>query len=400
MELDAYGRSYLRLTLEIEKHIAGYVDAYYGPSALKAEVEAAEKKSPAALLDDVTALQEVVPQEGDRRAYAKASLRAMDCTVRMLNGEEFAYLDEVNRLYDISPTLMDEAEFTKAHTVLDGMIDGDGRLIDRLQARKKRFETTPSQLPLLLDLAREETRKRTAVYLKKYAAHPLPADESVDVQLTSGQPWSAYNYYLGSGRSLIEFNTDIPVSALSILPTFAHEGYPGHHTESLLKELSLYREKGIGEQAAMLLHSPAAVIAEGIAVTAVEIIFLDNTHYEWIADILLPAAGMAGLETAVSLQKISRAASKLRYVTGNAAIHYHTGKLNRQQTIEYIQTYGLTTPERAAKSFSFLSHPLYRSYVFTYTQGYDLMKAGEARNGGKMEQYGRLLTEQILPSQL
>ena len=393
MKLDEYGRLYLRLTLEIEKHVTGYVDAYYGPADLKAEVEAGDKKPPAALLDDVAALRGVLPTDASRRAYAQASLRAMDCTVRMIDGEKFDYLDEVNRLYDIAPVAVDEAEFTVAHKVLDGMLDGAGSLSARIQARRQRFDLRPEQLPALLDLARKETRKRTAVYLKNHVSHQLPADESVDVQLTNGQPWSAYNYYLGGGKSLIEFNTDVPVSALSLLPLFAHEGYPGHHTESSLKEIALYREKGYGEQAAMLLHEPAAVIMEGIAVTAVEIIFPDDTQYDWIADVLLPAAGIGGLETAVSLQKISKAAAKLRYVSGNAAIKYHTGELTREQTIDYIQTYALATPERAAKSFSFLSHPLYRSYIFTYTQGYDLMKASNVENG-------RLLTEQILPSQL
>ncbi len=393
MNLDEYGRLYLRLTLEIEKHVTGYVDAYYGPAELNAAVEAGDKKSPAALLDDVAALRDVLPADASRRAYAQASLRAMDCTVRMINGEKFDYLDEVNRLYDIAPELVDEAEFTAAHKVLDGVLAGAGSLPDRIQSHRQRFELTQEQLPALLDLVRVETRKRTAVYLQNHASHQLPTDESVEVTLTNNQPWSAYNYYLGDGKSLIEFNTDVPISALSVLSTFAHEGYPGHHTESSLKEIALYREKGYGEQAAMLLHEPAAVIMEGIAMTAVEIIFPNNTQYEWIADVLLPAAGMDGLETAVSLQQISQASAKLRYVSGNAAIKYHTGALSREQAIDYIQTYALTTPERAAKSFSFLNHPLYRSYIFTYTQGYDLMKASGMENG-------RLLTEQILPSQL
>jgi len=65
MNLDDYGRSYLRLTLEIEKHVEGYVDAYYGPAELKADVEAGDKKSPAALLDDVAALRDVLPAGWD-----------------------------------------------------------------------------------------------------------------------------------------------------------------------------------------------------------------------------------------------------------------------------------------------------------------------------------------------
>jgi hypothetical protein len=36
--LDDFGRSYLELSLEIEKHIEGYVDAYIGPEDLKSAV--------------------------------------------------------------------------------------------------------------------------------------------------------------------------------------------------------------------------------------------------------------------------------------------------------------------------------------------------------------------------
>ena len=55
------------------------------------------------------------------------------------------------------------------------------------------------------------------------------------VKPDSGQPWSAYNWYRGKAQSLVEFNTDVPISMLNILGTMAHEGYPGHHTEGQLK---------------------------------------------------------------------------------------------------------------------------------------------------------------------
>ena len=49
MSLDEFGRRYLRLTLALHRHLDGYVDAYYGPPELKAEVDAAEPPALAAL---------------------------------------------------------------------------------------------------------------------------------------------------------------------------------------------------------------------------------------------------------------------------------------------------------------------------------------------------------------
>ncbi len=394
MKVDNYGRSYLTLTLEINKHIDGYIDAYYGPDELKAAVEATPKQEPAALLDDVAALQASIPDDDPvRLAYLTAELRAIECTVRILNGEKFAYLDEVNRLYDISPQPVDESQFIAAGNELDTLLPGSGPITDRLAARRKLYELAKEQILPLLELARAEAHQRTA------ALFDLTGDNGFEVKLAENQPWGAYNWYLGNGRSLIEFNTDIPVSALWLISTFAHEGYPGHHTEAMLKERLLYHGKGYAEQAVALLNSPAAVISEAIATTASEIIFPDGSEYDWTVEVILPAAGIDTGETADHLRRIADAGNTLRYVSGNAAIQYHTGQLSKEQTIDYIQTYALATPERAEKSFSFLKHPLYGSYLFTYTEGYDLI-AQAVENGDKLPLFRRLLTEQILPSQL
>ena len=395
-KLDSFSTDYLRLVLGIHTHhIDGYVDAYYGPESLKAEVEASPAKTPAELLNAVTELQARIPtNDPARQAFLAAALRGIECTIRMLNGETVDYLDEVYRIYDIRPALVDEVRFTAAHKELNSVLPRDGAngsLAGRLEAWRKAFEIETERALPLLDLARAETRRRTVDIVD------LPDDESVEISLVSNQPWGAYNWYLGNGRSLIEFNTDIPLQATSLIGTFAHEGYPGHHTEHMLKEKALYHDKGYAEQAAMLLHSPAAVIAEGIATTALEMIFPDGDHHEWNVEVLLPAAKIAtSPNMADQLRRAARASGDLRYVTGNAAILFHTGQLDREQTIDYIRTYALVTPERAAKSFSFLSHPLYRSYIFTYSVGYDLIM----NSADPAQTFRRLLTQQVLPSHL
>jgi hypothetical protein len=392
--LEPFGQGYLRLTLEIHKHIDGYIDAYYGPEALRAAVNAAPPRAPADLLGDVQRLQDAIPTaDPARAAYLTATLRAIECTVRMLRGEAFDYLDEVYQIYDIRPRRVEESRFEAAHRDLDEALPGQPHvtLAERLATWRKDFEIDAGRALELLELARAETRRRTAAFI------PLPDDESVEVKLTSNQPWSAYNWYLGNGRSLIEFDSDMPFQATALLGTFAHEGYPGHHTEHMLKEIALFRARGYAEQAVMLLHSPSAVIAEGIATTALDIIFPDDSHHEWNVEVMLPAAGLpveAGL--AERLQRAARASEALRYVNGNAAILYHTGRLDKAGTIDYMRTYGLATAERAAKSFSFITHPLYRSYPFTYSVGHDLIAA----TPDPVATFRRLLTEQVLPSEL
>ncbi len=392
MKLDDFGRAYLRLTLEIEKHIDGYIDAYLGPPGLKEQVKDSEKKPAAALLDDLAQLQTTLPTEDPaRHAYLVAQLRAIETTLDMLNGQTYDYLDEVCRIYDIQPKLTDEATFTTAHNELDALLPGSGSLAERLEADRKRFEIATERALPLLEMTLEEARGRTRHFVE------LVEHEAIELRLASDQPWGAYNWYLGNGRSLVEFNTDLPTSALGLLNTMAHEGYPGHHTEAQLKEKRLLKDKGYAEFASFLLHSPAAVIAEGIATTALEIIFPGDTAYEYIARMVLPAAGIHDV-AAAELSRKSAAGKALGRVSNNAAILYHTGQLNEAQTIDYIRTYALAGEKRARQSFRFMTNPLFRSYGFTYTQGYQLIE--EASQGDKTPLFKRLLVEPMLPSQL
>lgn len=391
--LDPFGDAYLRLVLEIEKHIPGYIDAYLGPPALQKAVAGAPLRSPADLLDDLARLEALTPVgKKSRERYLRATHRAIEGTLQLLQGHKPDYLEEVAQLYDIRPTPVDESIFLAAHAELDTLLPGRGALSERIAARRTRYELPVSKMMPAMELALSEVRRRTAPLVG------LVEGETVELALAQDQPWGAYNWYLGNGRSRVEFNTDIPFFALGILGTMAHEAYPGHHTEGQLKEAQLWKGRRYAEQAVYLLHSPAAVISEGIATTALEVIFPDDSHHEWNMEVLLPAIGIQNAETAGQMKRVSAALEALRYVSGNAAYLYHSGALNREGVLNYIQTYGLTSADRAAKSFEFFTSPLYGSYVFTYTEGYYLIRTAAGDDLAKI--FVRLLEEQILPSQL
>lgn len=395
-QLDNLSRDFLRLTLSIDRHLPGYVDAYYGPADIKASVDATDPVPVGQLRDMAANVAADLPRDdATRAAYLRATLRSIDCTLDLIDGKPVDYLEEVQRIYDIQPALVHEAVFETAQRTLDRALPAGQpgeTLGDRLHRFRRLFEFETGRIADLVDLVSQETRARTQAFVS------LPPTESVEVTLVEGQPWAANNKYLGHYHSEIEINADLPMSAAQLLGTFAHEGYPGHHSEAALKELFLFNERGYGEQSVLLLHSPAAVIAEAIATSALEMIFPDNSHHAWNTDVIFPAAGLGdeAREAAACLQQVDEAAQQLRHVTANAAILFHNGRLNANETVDYIQTYGLATPERAARSFRFLSHPVYRSYVFTYTQGYDLLN----RQPEKTVAFRHLLTEPVLPSDL
>ena len=154
--LDAFGRAYLSLTIEINKHIDGYIDSYYGPANLKADIEASEKKSPAALMDDLKRLRDAIPDgNAQRRDYLVTVVRAMETTLRILNGEQIPYLDEVRAIYDISPELVDESVFTAAHRELDTLLPGSLPLRDRVEAWRSQYDIPNERLLEMIEVAKK-----------------------------------------------------------------------------------------------------------------------------------------------------------------------------------------------------------------------------------------------------
>jgi hypothetical protein len=152
------------------------------------------------------------------------------------------------------------------------------------------------------------------------------------------------NQLQGQAHSRIDVNLD----TLTYLPTLlifaCHEGYPGHHTEYVLKEQHLYQEQGYGEQAIGLLMSPQAVISEGIATLATEMLFSREEAQRWLAEQLYPQAGLR-----VSPEEAgwtSPTDELWMMVHRNAALLLHEWHA-RQEVQHYLQQYLHLPPGQA-----------------------------------------------------
>jgi len=393
--MDEIGRVYLLLALNLERHFEGFVDAYFGPPELKARVQAGEPRPLAALADDarqLLAAVEASDYDPQRRDFLWRQARAMVAVVRNLSGPQLDFIEEVELYFDITPAMTDEAVFAAAHAELDRLLPGDGTLLDRLVARRKRLELAPDRILPVFELARQETRRRTR------ALFDLPDGEELSLHLVKDQPWGAYNWYLGDYRSRIEINTDLPVRASSVVPLLAHEAYAGHHTEHAIKEAVLYRAQDRAEHCIQLLLAPECVLSEGVADSALDLIWDRAGRAAFLRDELYPAAGLPDVDVGLQMQ-IERAGEALRSVSGNAALLLHRDGRPADEVQCYLERWGLRTPEEAAHSMKFLQNPLFRSYIFNYAMGKDLLApllAGPAA----VANFRRLLSEPFTPSQI
>jgi hypothetical protein len=394
--LDSWGESYLLLALRLDRHVPGYVDAYTGPPTLREAVEAEAAREPAGLLAEVDALRRALGAQGyaaDRRRFLEKQLRAMEALVRKLLGEELTYRQEVELFFDVTPPVVGEETFLAAHAEMDKLLPGEGTLAERLAAYRDRFIVPEETARALLQAAQPELRRRTQELVE------LPPGEEVEIELVCGQPWSAYNWYLGQGRSRIQFNTDLPMRAHNLVEILAHEAYPGHHTEGVLKEHRLYLERGYAEAAIAPLNTPANVIAEGIGNVAPRAIMDDAERMRWKNEVLYPLAGLAPVDAEWVL-RLEEASRQLRWVSGNAALLLHEEGRPAEEVIAYIERYSLRQREEAESSLRFLQSPLFRAYIFCYDIGELLIERAAAQTGDLRGLFRRLLVEQWTPSML
>jgi hypothetical protein len=373
---------YLELCLRLGRHVDGLVDAYYGPRLIQERVDGEELRAPAALVADASALLE---ENGE--GWLHAQLVGLETVARKLAGEEIPYEDEVERCYGVRPAWVSEEAFEAAHRELDSALPGDGSVAERYQAWREGETLAGDVLEHVYDGLLEDFRCRTEAHFG------LPDGESVEVEYVSDEPWSAFHYYQGGLRSRIAVNTDSPLTPDFVLELATHEAYPGHHTERAWKEQVHVREGGWLEESALMVGTPSSLVSEGIASLAAEILLGEEEE-----KVLAEHVEGAGVRYDRELSRLVKQASRpIAYVSGNVALLIHTRGASDDEAIDYSMRWGLRSRKRAEQSLRFITDPLWRSYITTYTAGYDLCRDFVA---GDPERFKRLLAEQLTPADL
>lgn len=399
---DTIARDYLVLALRLDQHVPGLVDGYFGPAMLKAQVDLEQLRSPARLRDDAAELRRTVLEavaEPDRRRWLSAQLTALEAQAVALAGDSPAYVDHVARCFDQAPARRDEAIFDAAAASVDALVPGSGPLAERLAAWDAQFTIHPDRLPAIVDwlVARFRARSR--------ALFGLPDGEAVDVSLVRKRPWSGYNWYGGSGRSRVDLNLDLPIRAADLVHTIAHETYPGHHLEHAWKEAALVEEAGRLESSILLINTPECLISEGLAEVGHAFAAPPDEDPELLGELyeragLAIAADGAAHETARIDAALRAPRRTLGAVRSNAALLRHVDGASPDEVLAYLRRVGRFAEERAAKALEFLDHPLWRTYVFVYDAGRELLDRWLAAvpQDRRAGQFGRLLREQLTPS--
>ena len=403
--MDELAARYVKLVLAVGVHDPDYVDAYYGPpewraAAVTARRELAELDADAAEL--LAAIEsEALPATADelvqlRHEYLTTQVRSLRARLAMLRGQRFTFDAESAALYDAVAPTHTEQEFEGVLRELDQRLPGEGTLLERYEAFRDRFEIPKDRLAAVFAAAIDGCRARTLAHIT------LPPGESFTIEYVTDKSWSGYNWYQGNYRSLIQINTDLPIYIDRAIDLACHEGYPGHHVYNVLLEQQLVRGRGWQEFTVYPLFSPQSLIAEGTANYGIEVAFPDDERRAFERDVLFPAAGLDASQVE-QFYEIAELVEKLGYAGNEAARRYRDGQIDAAAAASWLETYALSSPERAAQRVRFIDQ--YGAYVINYNLGKDLVATYlEARAGADPEQrwreFARLISSPRLPSGL
>lgn len=387
---------YVRLGLRFDRLERGFVDAYTGDPRVRAQVDDEPSPTPQQLRDQARGLLrelDATDLPADRVDFLRGQLTGLECSARRLAGEPVGFLDEVRAYFQVDVALGDEADYAAAHAELDALLPGDGSLAERYAAHRRREECPPGRLePAVAALSsalRDTVRGR----------YGLPELETVRYEVVTDQPWSGFNYYEGGFVSRVAINADLPHRLGHLPHLVAHESYPGHHTEHCRKEQGLVEKAGRVEHTVFLVNTPECLMAEGLADLGIEAT-VGPGWGPWAAEIL----GDLGLRLDGHLaERIGAAAAPLNRVRQDAAILLHDRGADASEVSAYLQRWSLVSSERAAQQIRFLTHPLWRAYISTYVEGFDLLTRwlrGRPADQPVADRFLRLLDEPLTPGRV
>ena len=384
---------YVRLGLRFDRLEAGFVDAFTGDPRLRAEVADEPAPTPSGLRDQARTLLQELESAGlaaDRTGYLRGQLTGLECTGRKMSGEPVGFVEEVAAYFQVDVVLGNPEQYAAAHADLDVLLPGSGTLAERYATHRRREECPPDRLEAAVHALSGELRDRVR------GQYGLPEVETVRYEVVTDKPWSGFNYYEGDFRSRVAINADLP-HRLSQLPHLvAHESYPGHHTEHCRKERGLVERADRLEHTVFLVNTPECLMAEGLADLGVQA-SIGADWGPWAAEIL----GDLGLRFDGHLaERIAVAVAPLNRVRQDAAVLLHDRGADADEVSAYLQRWSLVTAERAAQQIRFLTDPLWRAYISTYVEGFDLLSRWlDARPAEQSvaDRFVRLLDEPLTP---
>ena len=202
-QFDPLAERYVKLALALGEHDEYYVDAYFGPAEWREQAG----QNPQSLADIAAAATELADEVRSidvagadydlqiRQDYIAWHLQSLATVASMRNGEILTFDEESQRIYGfVAPTFPLE-HYEAALAEIDAILPGDAPLHERVYEFGLQFRMPADKAEAVIRAGIKECRARTLQHMA------LPEGEAFVLEMVSGNPWSAYNWYQGNCRA-------------------------------------------------------------------------------------------------------------------------------------------------------------------------------------------------------
>jgi hypothetical protein len=402
VKISQFGEDFLLLALRIDKHINGYIDFYIAPEKLQQTVNNESLISPSKLLKDSITLSEQLGVQGyskSRQIYLEKLIIAMKTSIELLLGNYISIEDQFLNLYDVNIPPANEIKLDHLKEEFDNAYGVSGNIEDYTKKLRIIRKVPKSNVYKFFKKALNITRNKT----RELFGDILPEEEKIIIDVVKNDggddnlKWACYEWYLGNYISRIEVNPNYQMYWTALLLFTSHEGYPGHHTEFVIKEKSLFRDLNQFEHSLLILHTPKLVISEGIAQTAISTLYSSREVAEiGLKEFCPDVSKETSLENIVLQEIVKRKLSQFWY---NFAYHALIDSYDEKALNRYANYYEMFSEDDIKAEIKRLNDPTYSKNTFLYNLGSNLIKNKYGELPSVID-FKELLYNPVLPSDL
>ena len=367
--VDELAERYVHLALALGQRDPDYIDAYHGPAAWRTRAQA-ERHSPESIQsrgeEIIAAIGKRVSDEGvsARLRALERQVRALVFRARFLGGKRGAFDEEMAALFDVVVPRRTERELEPAVARVDKLLPGREPLATRYGVWLESFTVAPERVPTVFDAALGICRERTLASVR------LPQPETLSVEFVPDRAWNAFTVYQGNFHSRVQVNSTPALTIDRLLDLACHEGYPGHHTISVLADEALARGRGWVEFTIEPLYGPRAFLMEGAANLGPDLALPAEERLRLEQDRLFPLAGLDPTRAA-ELAPMRDAVNALAPAIVEGIRRYLDGELDAPRFMFWLERYGLMAEQEGMLKFV----NRFRGYALAYHEGAALVRA-------------------------
>jgi len=300
--------------------------------------------------------KEVVKVKDDyRKNYLLDKLVADEYFLRYLSGDDIEY-----------PVLLEKIEQLPCEEIEEKKYLSKKESVDKLTSELGYKGTLKEKIENWLEdgyLNKDEVVEYAKKYVDKFKEKTrskvmnLTENEGIEsVNPIQGVFWSGFSKYTGNHKGTLTFNIDKKWNKYIFLHVLSHEAYPGHQAFYSRWDYLLKKDKFPFEASYYTLNQPNNSIFEGVPENAIDFIGLMDEN-----DIFDEKE-----QKNIILAK--RYNEFFRIAQTNASYYYNTGKMNKEEVINYMNDKAFINELDAENTYRFFTSKLngicYPSYYY------------------------------------